>query len=149
MTLSYISLSPATLGCQQALLRGKLAGRVTDAECQAGGGLEEEEEEEAGLSALTKNQLQLEVQSLSRERDSLTTQLQESTMEFQQQLKLLQEKCEEQHLGSSAEKDFFFSPMEVLHIGSIPEALTFHMLDHNNENTIACLLWSQINLIKP
>lgn len=78
----------ATLSCQYALEQGRLAGR-SDAECQACGGPTEPQH---GLSVLTRDQLELELQTLSQERNSLINQLRESTGSFQQQFKSLQDK---------------------------------------------------------
>lgn len=49
---------------------------------------------EHGVCTLTRMQLELEVQTLSQERDGLIGQLRESTGAFQQQLKSLKDKCE-------------------------------------------------------
>ena len=82
-------------GCRSALLQSRRA-EGTDAECQV-----EEDESERTLSSLTKQQLELEVQTLSQERDHLIQQLEESTEAFQLQLKSLEDKCEpDQHLFS-------------------------------------------------
>lgn len=64
--------------------------KQTDVECQV-----EPTDSEHALSSLTKQQLELEVQTLSQERDHLIGQLEESTEAFQLQLRSLEDKCEE------------------------------------------------------
>ena len=54
----------------------------------------EQQDSEHTLSSLTKQQLELEVQTPSQERDHLIGQLEESTEAFQLQLKSLEDKCE-------------------------------------------------------
>lgn len=64
---------------------------LVDAECQvtcdeSGGGL--------GVSTISREQLQLEVETLCQERDNMIEQLRESTGAFQEQLKFVKDKCE-------------------------------------------------------
>lgn len=88
--------SAATLGCRQALLASRASGR-SDAQCQARGGPEdssEEEEEGEGLKTPTfsRELLQVEVETLCRERDNLISQLRDGTEAFQEQLKSVKDK---------------------------------------------------------
>lgn len=85
----------ATLACKQALLASRSAGK-SDAECQACGGLESSSDEEEGFRTPTVSRelLQVEVETLSRERDSLIGQLRDGTEAFQEQLKSVKDKCQ-------------------------------------------------------
>jgi hypothetical protein len=59
-------------------------------------GDEEEEEGERGgfgASALSRERLLVEVETLCRERDGLIGQLRDSTKEFQEQMKSIEERC--------------------------------------------------------
>lgn len=63
--------------------------KKVDAECQVCGG---PDEQEYGISSLTRGQLEMELQTLSRERENLIGQLGDSTDAFQKQLKSLKDK---------------------------------------------------------
>ena len=76
-----------------------------DAECQvtceeSGGGL--------GVPTLSREQLQLEVETLCQERDNLIEQLRGSTEEFQEQLKSVKDKCEEIFINFNGSRRCFF-----------------------------------------
>ncbi len=79
----------ATFGYRSALMLSRRSAGRADVECQV-----EQGDSEHALSSLTKQQLELDVQTLSQERDHLIGQLEESTEAFQLQLKSLEDKCE-------------------------------------------------------
>ena len=72
-----------------ALLQSQIVTK-TDAGCQV---CEDVEEQYQGISTLTREQLELEVQNLCGERDSLIGQLGDSTVTFQQQIKSMTDRC--------------------------------------------------------
>lgn len=95
--LCHSSSSPATLGHRQALLDSRSDGK-SDAQCQACGGPDTSDNEEGdgeGLKTPTfsRELLQVEVETLSRERDSLISQLRDGTEAFQDQMKSVKDKC--------------------------------------------------------
>ena len=84
------SLSSALIGCRGAMLLPTSPGETSNAGCQTSDGLADEWE--GGVSYLTREHLEHELQTSCLERNRLTAQLKECTKTFHDQLKVLTEK---------------------------------------------------------